>query len=204
MGFKKLLNVSMLVSTLALSALTNAHADDIALGVPAYGGNGCPAGTASASLSPDGKALSILFDQFSTEAGKSSRKTIDRKSCNLSIPIHVPHGISLSIIGVDYRGFVSLPSPQASATLTSEYFFAGMQGPRYSRNWFGASEDEYLFQNVLGLQAVVWSPCGADTNIRVNTSMNLRNVGPGDALATVDSIDMSAGVIYKFAFRYCQ
>ena len=39
-----------LFSTLAAQ---NALADDIRLGAPAYGGTGCPAGSASVSLSPD-------------------------------------------------------------------------------------------------------------------------------------------------------
>ncbi|MFZ4714700.1 MAG: DUF4360 domain-containing protein [Bacteriovoracaceae bacterium] len=204
MGFKNLLNVSMVAVTLALTVLTNAHADDVALGVPGYGGNGCPIGTASVTLSPDSKSLTILFDQFLAEAGKSSKKTIDRKSCNLAIPIHVPNGFSVSIIGIDYRGFVSLPNSRAVATFNTEYFFAGMVGPRFQRNWFGPSEADYLFQNAVGVQALVWSPCGADTNIRVNTSMMVRNTGSGDALASVDSIDMQAGLIFHYALRACR
>src|SRR5210317_1389202 len=84
------------------------YADDIFLGVPGYGGNGCPAGSASVTLSPDAKSLSIIFDEFITETNR--RKPIDRKSCNLAIPVHVPQGLSVSIIDIDYRGFVSLPS----------------------------------------------------------------------------------------------
>ncbi len=201
MSLKKLLSVSLV----ALSALANvAHADDISLGVAGYGGNGCPAGSASVTLSPDAKSLSILFDSYVVEAGKSVKKTIDRKSCNLAIPIHIPHGISVSIIDVDYRGFVSLPNYAASAQLTAEYFFAGMRGPKYQRNFFGPSDTDYTFQNTLGVGAQIWSPCGADTNIRVNTSMLVKNTGAGDALASVDSIDMQAGLVYHLAWRYCQ
>ena len=38
-SFKKTLSVSLLLSTLSLSAFAQ---NDIALGIPAYGGNGCP------------------------------------------------------------------------------------------------------------------------------------------------------------------
>ena len=58
---KKILS---LLALFALLGTTNAHADDIQLGEPGYGGNGCPAGSASAILSPDNKALTILFDEF--------------------------------------------------------------------------------------------------------------------------------------------
>ena len=62
---KKIATLSLLAASLTT------FAQDIQLGYPAYGGNGCPSGTANASLSPDGKSLSIIFDQFVTEAGVS-------------------------------------------------------------------------------------------------------------------------------------
>ncbi len=117
---KSILTMSLL--SISISALAQ---DDIALGIPGYGGNGCPAGTASVTLSPDAKALSIIFDQFIAEAGPNIGKTLDRKSCNIAIPVHVPSGFSVSVIAVDYRGFVSLPR-NAMAKLQAEYFFAGM------------------------------------------------------------------------------
>src|SRR3982750_1792818 len=53
---------------------TFAHADDISLGQPGYGGTGCPGGSVSATLSPDAKSLSILFDQYQVEAGGDTGK----------------------------------------------------------------------------------------------------------------------------------
>ena len=102
-SMKKMLSVSLLLSSISLSAFAQ---NDISLGHPAYGGNGCPNGTASVTLSPDAKSLSIIFDQFLTEAGPSSGRTLDRKSCNIAVPVHVPNGFSISVLAVDYRGFV--------------------------------------------------------------------------------------------------
>jgi hypothetical protein len=195
---KKLISVSLLVGSLT------AMAQDIELGHPAYGGNGCPSGTASASLSPDGKSLSIIFDQFLTEAGPAARKTIDRKSCNIAIPVHVPNGFSISVLAVDYRGYVGLPS-QATARLQAEYFFAGMRGPRFIQDFHGRTDRDYTFTNTLGVQAMVWSPCGADVNLRVNASMMVRNSNrQQDAIATVDSADISAGMLYHIQTRRCR
>jgi hypothetical protein len=195
--FTSLLSLSFI--TLSFSAFTQ---DDIALGIPGYGGNGCPAGSASVSLSPDAKSLSIIFDQFITEAGPAIGKTMDRKSCNIAIPVHVPQGLSVSLIAVDYRGFVSLPRG-ATARLQAEYFFAGMQGPRFLKDFRGIQDTDYLFTNNLGVSASVWSPCGADVNLRVNTSMLVQNRTYEDALATVDSADVSAGIIYQLQWRSC-
>ena len=64
--------------------------DSISLGVPGYGGSGCPGGSASVTLSPDGKSLTLIFDQFIVEAGGPTGKRIDRKNCDIAIPVHVP------------------------------------------------------------------------------------------------------------------
>ncbi len=193
------------IATAALLTLgLNAFAQDtIQLGQPAYGGNGCPNGSASATLSPDGKSLSVIFDQFVTEAGPASGRTLDRKSCNIAVPVFVPGGFSVSILAVDYRGFVGLPAG-ASARLQAEYFFAGMQGPRFAQDFRGRIDQDYTFNNTLGVQAMVWSPCGADVNLRVNASMMVRNTTRQDALATVDSADFNAGIIYQVQMRRCR
>jgi hypothetical protein len=194
---KSLLSAALL--TLSVAAIAQ---NDISLGLPGYGGNGCPAGSASVTLSPDAKSLSLIFDQFITEAGPNVGKTLDRKSCNIAIPVHVPQGFSISIIAVDYRGFVALPR-NATARLSAEYFFAGMTGPRFVKDFRGIQNSDYTFNNTLGVAASVWSPCGVDVNLRVNANMMLTNRGYEDAMATVDSADISAGIIYQIQTRRC-
>ncbi|TNF04056.1 MAG: DUF4360 domain-containing protein [Deltaproteobacteria bacterium] len=195
--------MTSLLALLMLSAAPVQANDDISLGEPGYGGSGCPQGSASAILSPDGKSLSILFDEFMVEAGGATRKTVARKTCNIAIPVHVPQGFSVSIVDIDYRGFNSLPSG-ASSQFTAEYFFAGQRGPRYAKSFRGALDDEFLIQNRLGLQALVWSKCGADVNLRVNASMMVRtNRYKQDALAMVDSADVQAGIRYQLQWKRC-
>lgn len=193
------------IATIALfaSSLSSFAQNTIQLGYPAYGGNGCPSGTASATLSPDGKSLSVIFDQFIAEAGPASGRTLDRKSCNIAVPVHVPNGFSISIIAVDYRGYVGLPAG-ANARMQAEYFFAGMRGPVFTQDFQGRTDRDYVFNNTLGIQAMVWSPCGADVNLRVNASMMVRNSSRlSDAMATVDSADFNAGIIYQIQMRRC-
>jgi hypothetical protein len=189
---------------LALAISVSAHAaDDIQLGTPAYGGNGCPAGTASVTLSQDAKSLSLIFDQFIVEAGGSSR-SLERKSCNVAIPVHIPQGFSVSVVSVDYRGYVSLPA-QASARMTAEYFLAGSQGPRFEKLFNGRTDSDYQFTNNIGVNAVVWSACGADTILRVNAAMLVKTNRYNDqATATVDSADFKAGILYQLQWKRCQ
>ena len=190
-------------SVLAMTSLVAAPtlADDIRLGEPGFGGNGCPQGSASATLSPDQKSLSILFDEYVVEA---EPRSVERKNCNIAVPVHVPQGYSLSIIEVDYRGYNYLP-PKARSTFSAEYFFAGIKGPRFQRKWRGPIDADYRVDNNLALEARVWSACGADVNLRVNSSMRVNNRNRREeALATVDSADFKAGIVYQLAWRRCR
>lgn len=193
----------LLVTLMALSA-TSVFADDIRLGQPAYGGNGCPQGTASAVLSPDAKTLSILFDQYTAEAGNATGRAVDRKSCNVAIPVHVPNGFSMSLFKVDYRGFNSLPAG-GSSRLNVDYFFAGQRGPSYSKTFYGEQNANYLLTNTLNNSTVVWSPCGAETNLRINSSLMAQSNRYGQqTLSTVDSADIKSGLIYHIQLRACR
>lgn len=199
---KKNMMKGLCLGLMTLSNVAMANLNDINLGVPGYGGNGCPANSASVTLSDDKKSLSIIFDQFIVEAG-GMNKTIERKTCNIAIPVHVPQGFSISIIDVDYRGYVSLPS-QASARLTAEYFLAGSLGPRFDKTFVGRTDTDYTFNNAIGIQAQIWSPCGADTILRVNAAMLVKtNRYRDEALATVDSADFKAGMLYKLQWKRC-
>ncbi len=197
---KSLLALSVLA--LGCSLATAAHADDISLGIPGYGGTGCPGGSVSATLSPDAKSLSLLFDSYLVEAGGDTGKSFDRKSCNVAIPVHVPQGLSVSILAIDYRGYNNIPSG-ANSQFSVEYFFAGTRGPTFSRRFNGPVDADYLIQNRLTAQAIVWSACGADVNLRTNSSIRVTTRANRQAMATVDSEDVSAAIIYQLQWRRC-
>ena len=202
---KKLILFLMIFSAASTSSLGWGadSPNDVQLGQPAYGGNGCPAGTASAVLSPDAKELSILFDQYVAQSGGSTGLTLDRKACNVAIPVHVPGGWSVSILAFDYRGFNDLPAG-ATSRFSVSYFFAGAQGPSYAKIFTGPISEDYLLSNTLAAGAFVWSPCGADTILRTNTSVIAQtNRWQQQTMTTVDSIDIKAGLIYQLQWRRC-
>jgi len=186
-----------------VAAGVHANADGLRLGVPDYGGTGCPAGSASILLSPEQSTLSVLFDQYVVEAG-SNGKSMDRKNCNLAIPISIPQGYSYSVVSLDYRGFVSVPRG-GQARLSVNYFLAGGgRGVSTSKIFRGPASEDYVKTDNLGIEAVVWSACGADTILRTNTSMLVQtNRNLDDAMATVDSIDAQSGIIYHLQWRRC-
>lgn len=192
------------ISLLAIlaSSLTS-FADNPTLGEPTYNGSGCPRGSASAALSPDFTALTILFDTYSATAGGASRKLMDRKTCNIAVPVHVPQGKSVTLFTIDYRGFNSIPKG-AYATFNAEYFFAGITGPQFEKRWEGREEDSYIIRNELPAEAIVWSQCGHDVILRANTSIMARtNRSYEEVYTAVDTIDIHAGLVYHLRWMDC-
>jgi hypothetical protein len=191
---------ALLLSAIVLS--TPVFADDISLGEPGYGGTGCPAGTVSVTLSPDAKSLSLLFDEYQVAVGGDTGKSFDRKSCNIAIPVHVPQGLSVSILKIDFRGFNHLPR-SASSQFNVEYFFAGTKGPSFQKRFRGPLDDDYLINNELTAEAIVWSGCGADVILRTNSSMRLSSLYNQEAMASIDSEDINAAIVYQLNWKKC-
>lgn len=190
------------IVALALLSLPSL-AQQLRLGQPSYGGNGCPAGTASVMVSPSGQELSILFDQFIAESGRDVGRNFDRKSCNLTVPVHVPNGYSVGIFQVDYRGFNRLPWG-ARARFDAEYFWAGSRGPRVTRHFQGPLNQDFFVRDELAAKTVVWAPCGQSVNLRVNASIsNETNRWGEQAFTAIDSTDISAEIIYHLRWRRC-
>jgi Domain of unknown function (DUF4360) len=185
---------ALFIAALAVAPIAPAlAADKVEILGANYGGSGCPANSASVSVSPDGQELSVLFDKF-TALGNDPAQS--RKSCNLSIPIKVPQGFQISLYDADYRGYVA---PATSGTLRAEYFFAGNRGPVFQRTFNG--ENNYNVRDSLATVADVWSACGDSTNMRVNASMAARGKGS----ATVDSFDLAhRGLVYHIKYRACR
>lgn len=195
---------TVLAAVVVAGSLTAQAQSGLKLGQPAYGGTGCPAGSASVTLSPDETALSILFDSYLAEAGSTTGRTVDRKSCNVSIPVQVPQGYSVAVFQVDYRGFNLIPAAGAYTRMDTEYFWAGSRGPRFARVYSGPTADNYTLSDGLVAQTMVWTPCGASVNLRVNSSiMAQTNRAQQQTMITVDSADLTSGLVYHLQWRRC-
>jgi Domain of unknown function (DUF4360) len=187
---KALLALATVVATPMTPAFAGQPVEIMGAG---YGGTGCPANSASVTVSPDGQKLTMLFDKFIAQGNDPNNS---RKSCNLVIPIKVPQGFQISLYDADYRGYIA---PETKGTLRAEYFFAGNRGPVFQRTFRG--EDSYTVTDSLATVADVWSACGSSENMRVNASMTAR----GKGMATVDSFDLSnRGLVYHIKYRSCR
>ena len=197
------MRLSLLPALMVLSLTVQAQATGLRLGVPEYGGTGCPAGSASAVLSPQEDTVSILFDNYVAEAGGTTGRRVDRKSCAIGIPVEVPQGYSVAVFAVDYRGANVIP-PGGMNRFNAEYFWAGVRGPTISRVFTGPSNKDFTLTDNLIATTLVWAPCGQSVTLRINSSMMAQtNRNYDQAMGIVDSADVSSGLIYHIQWRRC-
>lgn len=195
--------LSIILSIVAAATFAEA-AGTIRLGVPQINGTGCPDGSASVAISPDQQSLSVLFSAYTAEAGNTTGRRVDRRSCNMAIPVSIPQGYSVSLISVDYRGFNAVPAG-GYTRFDVEYFWAGIRGPRFTRQFNGPQADTFNIGHDLLASAMVWSRCGEDVILRVNSSaMAMANSRMDQTMMIVDSADVSAGIIYHLQWRSCR
>ena len=99
-----------------------------------------------------------------------------------------------------------LPVPHSAYEFVKfgvEYFFAGTRGPSFQKTFTGPKDENYLIHNQLTAQAAVWSVCGADVNLRTNSNIRVTTKNGKQAMATVDSEDVSAAIVYQLQWKKC-
>ncbi len=69
----------------------------------------------------------------------------------------------------------------------------------------GPIDLNYQIRDTLGLTALVWSPCGAQRALNINTEIRTDNsaFSSRHGLMTTDSIDGEVKLIYGLTWRRC-
>jgi len=193
--------------TIAAILLSVAAAEaQISLGQPAYGGTGCPAGSASVSLTQDAQTLSILFDSFVVQAPTAQNAAFDRKNCNLRIPVRVGPGYQVALIAFDYNGFAAIPAG-GRGNFEARYAYVGQVRPAIFRKTFsGGQANNYSLKNELISTSIDWSPCSTGKDLMMVVDANIlamTNSRNDAAQLSIDSVDVSTGLLYKYQLRRC-
>jgi hypothetical protein len=170
----------------------------------AYAGSGCPAGTVSESVAPDAKAFTLLFDSYVAEAGPGVSLAAGRKNCQIAVDLRFPQGWSYTIFDVDYRGYVQLDRGATGLQKSSYYFQGQSLGPSLQSTFTGPVDKDYHFRDSLGVDAVVYSPCGMSRALNLNTQVRVTARGGSRALMTTDSIDGQLSHVYGIRWKRCR
>lgn len=170
----------------------------------AFAGSGCPAGSVSGQLSSDLTTLTLLYDSFVVQSGKGLSAANYRKNCQLNVKLKYPQGWQFSVFKADYRGYANLPKG-VTGTCKATYYFSG-DSHQMSRTLTlkGPYDDNYLKTDQLGVTSLVWSPCGVEGLLNVNSEVRLNPLGSDQAaLMTVDSTDFKFHQKHYLQWKKC-
>jgi hypothetical protein len=182
-------------------------------------GSGCPVGSYSATISPDGSTFSLLLDNFVAET--SMRNPIARLMCELKVSFRVPRGWSMAVMSADYRGFVYAEA-NTVATHQALYSFDGSK-PRNERPGYengngysfraqefrGPMQDNYYVRYQIDPRVAPWANCSNNDvqTLYITTFLTSRNLYANSnvsAQITLDSIDGALqSQNYQMSWRTC-
>jgi len=190
----------------ARATQVDAPPDQVRIRSLSWAGSGCPAGTVGGNLASDFKAFTLLFDAYVAEIGPGLPLSQSRRNCQILIDLEFPQGWSYAVFDVDYRGFVSV-APSVSGVQQSSYYFQGeFRTARLHTTLAGPRVGDYQIRDSLGLDTTVWSPCGANRALIINSEVRLLNNGSdpdAQGLITTDSIDGKVTHIYGLQWQRC-
>lgn len=170
--------------------------------------NGCPEGSYSVIMSPDGTTLSILFDQFTVENRGNSTSGMQRKICRISSPLNLPTNYSIGVYKVDYRGFAQLLAKQETE-LDVQYFLGphdNEHGRIFKRKIKGPHESDYFFTENIGAGQMKRVGCGMAAMLNVSITLSLDgDLRAGGAMASLDTTDAAPGgaLVYHLNLKKC-
>ncbi|NRD72881.1 DUF4360 domain-containing protein [Shewanella sp. VB17] len=168
-------------------------------------GSGCPFGTVSSTVAPDGKSFVLGFDEYIAEVGPGIPRRENRKTCQLTAVLDIPNGYAFTIADVNYRGYADLDK-KVEAMQTSTYFFAGeRQEARLSSKFIGPISKDYVISDRLGINSLVWSSCNATAPVVIKTEIKVNNTRDNSksGLITTDTIDGKLSHRYGLMFKKC-
>jgi len=170
----------------------------------AYAGSGCPSGTVASQLSTDKTTLTLIYDDFIAQSGKNIPPKDYRKNCQLNVKLRYPQGWQFSVFKADYRGHATLPHG-ATGTCKATYYFSGDSKQMSSTKTFkGPMDEDYLKTDTFGVSSTVWSPCGAEGMLNINSAIQLSPLDSEKrALLTSESTDLKFKQIQYLQWRKC-
>lgn len=132
--------------------------------------------------------LEVTPQSYFASAGRTSNKRLVRKSCVLAAPFKGVAGKRVVISMIDVAGKVSV-NPGATAKFSFEGFTTGTTGTKKSTAIDNTTSKDIIGKVLVREGGIFKSACGKGSNLRVNTSLYLKNTDRNeDAHAEVDKI----------------
>lgn len=137
----------------------------------AANGTGCPAGSALATIAPDGQSVAVTLTEFTLEV--SPQASVSVKDCQVSVAVNTGAGEQYQLTRTSARGAAKLEQGVSARVQIDRYFQGNPAGGEESRTDLLGPRDERL---ALGdTTSALWSPCGVQRDLNVRFTARLVN-----------------------------
>lgn len=170
----------------------------LAVNVVTVNGSGCPGGSASVSVSADGRSFRVTFGGYSARTGSGADPTDFRQNCQFNFQVQAPDGYTYAVSQADYSGFARLDSGVTGVQGASYYFQGESPTIRTTHEFTGPFNDSWQATDRFDSASLLFAPCGAERNLNVNTELR---VEPETASTSLIAIDPT--IRYQLTFKSC-
>jgi hypothetical protein len=174
-------------------------------------GSGCSESDASASVTPDGTFLSVLFDNFKAEIGNGSsnpQAQALKKQCTVLIDMDVPFGYQYALETTEFRGFAALPASAYGYHRFTQVVPNGVPNMRETqlRGPIGNNYESVVRQKP---GRSPWSVCNSpQQTVQILAELSVaylpRTTDRSMAQINLDSVDTGVQSRFKMTWRPCR
>ncbi|GAA2514604.1 DUF4360 domain-containing protein [Pilimelia columellifera] len=161
-------------------------------------GAGCPAGTATVLINPEGSGFTALYDAF--EARTTAQANPAVKACTLTFKVKLDPGYRLGVRKVDYRGEAALTS-RGKAEFKAKYFWQGVARTQELPGWSKAGVHNGSWQATHTLTEFWGSRCGGNDQLII--TQNLKVSGSGTNVLNMETADSQYSTVWELETQPC-
>jgi hypothetical protein len=166
-------------------------------------------------------SFTLIFDNYVASIGPSVPITENRKNCQINLDLAYPGGFQYSILSTTYRGYVHVDAG-VTGRQQSTFYFSGRKSIIIQiftqlltqnlesgqvvtgTNFKGPRDGDYSITDSLPLTSTVWSPCGAQTALNINSQVRLTSTSStATGLITDDSADGKIAFVVGVQWQQC-
>ena len=196
-----LLSLNLPLPTLAQSVLAPPPGT-VTIQNVTYNGSGCPLGSVAYSITPDRTSVELLFSKFAAELDTKTTQFSSQTNCSVSVQLKYPSGWSVSWDRVEQRGFVDL-SGGAQGQIRSRFYIPGDGGFDVNRVYNFPANDVVDYTEVQDAISDVFTQCGAQVPLDVDTRIRLYGTPTGYNTVTVDSETTKVRTLLHLTWQQC-
>ena len=187
--------------------VTAADVHDVYIEDIAAYGPGCPRGTVAAMFASNRRSFLVSYSRMALDHPNSAGKTVHATNCVLTLKLHVPDGVQVSLATVVARGYAFLDHG-IRARQSSKYSFAGtsIRVRRDLPDLPGGFDGYYDFADRLEFWTRGrWSSCGGSVLFVIDSRLQLdATANPaGDAFFNTIGTDGKLDTRYHVRWRRC-